>query len=102
MRYGVDKPPLSEVRTDRLCGVDDGAAVALPLAKAGRSACHCPQTDVRNWLRWQVHVASPLHGPFTVLLDLQRRHEAHDCFIGEDADDLGARLISPLSRATGI
>lgn len=49
------------------------------------------------------HVAGSLDGPFIVLFEQQRTDQAHDgVVVGEDADDLCPRLISPFNRSIGL
>jgi hypothetical protein len=49
---------------------------------------------------FQRHTAGALDGPFVVLFGQVRADEADDgLVVGKDADDVGARLISPLSRS---
>jgi hypothetical protein len=54
--------------------------------------------------RWsQGHVAGALDGPFIVLLEQDRPDQAGDGgLVRKDADDLGAALISPFNRSSGL
>ena len=74
---------------------------------AARSGCHSRQSDDGSIAQrsdgFQAHVAGALDGPFIVLFQQQGADQAGDGgFVGEDADDLAASLISPLSRSSGL
>jgi hypothetical protein len=70
------------------------------------SGCDEWQTDTEIMAQrcdsFQAHVACSLHGPFIILFEQQRTHQADDGgFVGEDADDLAAPLdlaIEPFKR----
>ena len=52
---------------------------------------------------FQRHVAGALHGPFVVVFQEERAHQAGDGgLVGEDAHDLGVPLISPFKRSMGL
>jgi hypothetical protein len=73
------------------------------------SGCDEWQTDTEIMAQrsdgFQAHVACSLHGPFIILFEQQRTHQADDGgFVGEDADDLAAPLdlaIEPFKRKRG-
>lgn len=75
------------------------ASVADQAATAGRLTVAVSLTVAEHS---QAHIAR-LHGPLVVLFEQDGGDQPHDsCLIGRDADYLGALLISPFSRSSGL
>ena len=61
------------------------------------------RSSLKGAIVFQAHVSAALNRLFIILFEQQCADEARDgVYIGEDADDVGCRLISPLRRSSGL